>query len=595
MQSRKEMNPPALLIDASGSINPYRAAVMEHVDEIAFPYNRFFFSESLSRTMPEQGRYTDITRALVETQKLEPEAILLLSDGNHNYGESPLSLRGFDVPVYSFGVGGDMQRDAAIVGVAYPEYVHEGDSIHIEVTVETRGFEHGEAEVQLKLPFQKREYRHIVPLSDVVAKHTVEFIVLATQSGEQSIQIFLAPQAGEQTYDNNELDISLDILQSKIAVVYYTDHLSFTTKFMLTTLSQDTHVELFPFGRISKNQYQALREEHRVKTIPDGEDIDVIILDNVNLAQIPWREPRTLLQQGTGILCMGSLEGITDTWREILPITVTTGIMRGEYPITIVEPFSCLGMGNDYPPFSTINRPLGIQEDAVVIATTNRFPIIAYRMLRNGVVFQINTTDIGTWHFLQGSVRQENVLSSLMADIVRFLSPLGHKGRLVLKSLHQNYLLGDVITVMLQSFDRDFTLQGGGDFYTEVDDERIPFFEIHEGTYEATFVASASGTHELQALGKLGDEVLTSNSVKIQVSPQITEIGQGLNVQLLKNLSEKTGGAYYPVEKLATFRLPESEPRYAIQKITFHAPLFYILTIVFLALDWIMRRRRGMV
>ena len=596
IRSKEESNPPAVLIDCSASMARELTAVIQHTNNITFSHSRFFFSESLSKTKPGEGRFTNITNAISEVSKWRPSAILLISDGNHNYGKSPLSvIDELDIPIYCFGVGSALQKDLAIAQILYPEYAFKQDSIKIEVIVQSKGFDGGEGEIKLKVPSRQVEQNQTFPLSDVIAKQSIDFMIFGAQPGEEIVHIYLVPQPGEGTYENNELDFSLHILEKKISVLYYTDHLSFNTKFMLRALNEDKSLELVPFGKVSKGRYLGLSGNHTEKVLPSLNGFDVLVLDNVNLKKLFWHNIKEFLNQGKGILCMGSVEGLTNEWRDILPIDITGSLLKGNHHIKIIEPFSCLVIGDDYPPFSIINRVIGIKENVVIIAKTGRLPIIAYRNYGNGMVFQINVMDIGTWQFLQVGLRQKNLLSCLVGDIVRFLSPLGKKGRLVLKSLQKNYIPGEMINLTLQSFDRDFKPKGDGDFYIEFEDVRVPFFEVQEGTYEATFVAKKSGAFELRALGKLGEEILKSNTLTIRVSPQSVETEQGLNSQLLKNISEATDGKYYSIDELRAFQLPESKERYVSKKIYFNSPIMYFVIFILLAIDWVLRRRRGII
>lgn len=596
IRSKVRHTPPIVLVDCSASMNRHLPTIMQYIDSITFQHTRLFFSESLSQAAVKNGRFTNITSAISGAQKLHPEAILLISDGNHNYGESPLSIIDeVDVPIHSFGVGGELQKDVAIIDISYPTYAFKDDSIKIEVVLQSKGFESGEGKIELTLPSRKTTLQRTFPLSDVVAKHTIDFTLWAVQPGQESIHIYCLPQPDEETYENNEFDVSLHILGEKIRVLYYSDHLSFNTKFVVRALHEDNLIELTPFTKIREGRFLDLIEQRAVQTLPNSSDFDVLLLDNVNLRQLPWRDIRTFLNQGKGILCVGRIDGLTTEWSDILPINITHHMIKGEHRITMVQPFSCLAVGEDYPPLVTINRVLGAKENAVVLAVTGRLPIIAYRNYENGILFQINGMDIGLWQFLQVGVRQKNVLTCLLGDIVRFLSPLGQKRRLVLTSLQTNYVPGEVVQVNLQSYDRNFKLKGGGDFYIEFDETRVPFFETKEGMYEATFIAEKGGVLELQATGRLDDEALTSDTYKLFVGPQTKETEQGFNAQLMKTIAEKTSGKSSMVEELRTFQLPESIESYMSWTIRLNSPITYFVIFVLLAIDWIVRRRRGII
>ncbi len=597
---KKESNAPAILIDYSTSMTRYFPIALQEIDKIDFPHSLFFFNESLTTTIPEHGspsgRFTDITGAISKVNKLQPSAIILISDGNHNFGESPLSIiKDINTPVYCFGVGSESQRDQAIIEVLYPEYAFIGDSVKIEVIIQSQGFEGGNGRVRLKSGQKKADQNRSFFLSDVKAKNKIDFWVFASKSGKERFSIYLAPQSGEVTYENNEFEFSFNILKNKIKVFYYTEHLSFNTKFMLRTLEQDNHIDFHSRAQISKNKYLNLSTNQKRITLPALNEFNVLILDNINLSKLPWNNIEKLLQQGLGILCMGATQGYTPFWRDVLPINTTDLPIKGNYKIKIIEPFSCLVPGDDYPPLTYINRVTGVKENTVIIAETNHLPIIAYRSYGRGVVFQFNGINIGTWHFLHLGMKQKNILLHLIGDIIRFLSPAGKNKRLILKSLHKDYNIGETIELTLQSFDRNFRLTGGGDFYIEFDKKRIPFFEENKGIYKTSFIADTSGNFKIKASGKLNEEILNSNELEIIMSTIPIEIEQGLNKEFLLTLSAKTGGKYLSIDEFDTFKIPVPKRKYIFKKIDFDSPISYFIILCLLAIDWFVRRRQGII
>ncbi len=596
---KEKSSPPALLIDYSASMTRYFPAVVQQTKRIGFPHSRFFFSESLIEAVPEgtlpAGTYTDITRAVRETSKMQPSAILLISDGNHNYGSPPFSIiENVDMPIYCFGVGTETRMDAAIIDVNYPEYAFMGDSVNVEVIVQSQGFEGGEGDIHVLSIQKKSEHKKSFLLSAVKAKNKLDFWIHTSQLGEEKFLVRLKPQPGEETYENNEFEFSLKILKDRLKVLYYTEHLSFNTKFVLRALEQDDRVEFLALSQIGKDRYHNLTTQQQV-AIPELNQFDVLLLDNVAFQRLPWKDADTYLKQGLGIACIGTIENYTNSWREVLPITTAGLPLKGKHRITIVEPFSCLTPGDEYPPLTYINRVMSIKENAVIIAEVDNIPIIAYSNYGQGIIFQISGVDMGTWHFIQHGLTQRNLLLCLMSDIVRFISPEGKHKRLILRSMRSDYLIGETIELTAQSYDPLFRRAGGGDFFIQFDGKRIPFFEVSKGIYNASFVAERSGVFRLAASGKLNTETLGSNELEIKVSSRPVEIEQGLNQEVLQTLSSETGGMYYSIDDLDTFEIPVSQERHTVKRLNLDSPISYIVLLCLLVIDWFLRRRQGIV
>lgn len=587
---------PLFLIDRSASMSRSTSIINEAIDEVTYPHTVFYFSESLYTRPPEDsapfGNFTNITGAIHESSTRQPSIITVISDGNHNVSTIPLfRLSELNIPVYCFGVGTETRRDVMLADLSYPEYVYVDDSIHVLVTVQSEGFEAGTGTIELSTKSSKIQSA-TYPVSTVTAKNTSEFWIPATEIGDKTFKVVLKPLPAENSYDNNVAQFSVRILKEKLKVLYYTEHISFNTKFVLRALKQNSRVDLMSIARVAKGVIQNLNT-HEPGRLPSLNIFDVVILDNCAVNRLPWTEVEEFLQQGGGILCMGILEGQTARWREVLPIA-TTGIpIKGTHALSIVEPFSVLAPYNEYPPLSTINRITNIKHDAVIIAQTKNIPVFAYRTHANGLVFQVSTTAIGTWQFLIHGMKNTDILSTFLADIIRFIAPSGHSERLVLKSLRREYTIGETAEVTLQSFDRDYRRSGGGDFFMEYGTQRIPFFETQKGVYKASFIIDKPGQHKLTAIGKLHGEELQSSEVTLSVLEGIVESEQGLNKEFLQAIASETGGAYAPLNEFGVFEPPPHPEQYTVQKFYLDTPIIYFIIVVLLAVEWFLRRRKG--
>ena len=325
---------------------------------------------------------------------------------------------------------------------------------------------------------------------------------------------------------------------------------------------------------------------------PDIDAIDVLVLDNVNLEHLPWDTLDVLVQNGLGVVCTGILEGSPARFLAAPISTVSPGI-TGAFPVTVVEPFSCLMPGDDIAPFSILNRIIAAKETAVIIAVANTVPVIAYQRHGRGLVFQIAAVDIGKWQFLQAGLAKKDILSCIMADAVRFVSLRGENTRLTMNMLTGEYLLGETVEVTLESYDRNFARSGGGDFYLTYHQNRIPFYEVQSGIYRASFTADTVGTLYLRAAGTLRDEPLTSNELSVTVRRRPIEYEEGLNRDLLVTLAEVTGGTFQPLSDIVGFTPPVTARRSA--RLHIDTPATYMLIVLLLVVEWILRKRRGII
>ena len=586
---------PTILIDHSASMKAHLPKVIEMVSHIGFPHTSYFFQDTvITEQQPEElGSYTDITSALRKSDKMHPSAIILITDGNHNSGTSPLTaLKDMMAPVYAYGVGAQKVRDIEILDVHTPAYVYQNDSILIDVIVESSGFQSGEGQISVDLSSGKNVAKTTFLLSDSPSRQSLRFASIADMIGDLRIDVRVLPGSGELSYENNESSASLTVIKDKIKVLYCTDHISFNTKFIRKYLNQDKNVTLSSLARHGGNEFLHLESATRINALPNPEGYDVIILDNVNLSRPPWSTIPEYVKAGQGLLLIGVIEGINDIWQRLLPMNSTGGIITGVYQMRINEPFSAL-KAEDYPPVRMIARTAGSKDDATIVAYAGNLPVVGYRREGRGVVYQISIIDLAAWDFVQRGVKGREILGPLNSDIIRFLSHFGRHDRLVLAARREEYPIGETVNLTLQSYDSNLSRLGGGDFYLVTEDGFTPFYETKSGSYETSIIFETTGKHQLVAKGNMNGDELTSNKIEVTIAPRPVETETRLNQNLLERIAAGTNGRFYRIDEFEHMAPPKSSREKEIIAMNFNSPLLYFLVFLMLTADWVLRRRGG--
>ena len=587
-----ELSPPVLLLDFSPSMKGNITKILSEIDSVKFKCKKFFFSESVyTDTSGIKPRFTNITSALRYGEELTPSSIILISDGNHNYGPAPDEiLENFKTPVYCFGVGNKFVKDQSIVNVFYSDYAFRNETTAVEVVIETKGF--GGRVGRIGLKSDGIEIVKDFKLSEILSHQSVEFKIVPKKIGEQKFKISLTPQVGESDYSNNEYNFSILIFERKIMVLYYTDHPSFNTQFITNSLKKNIDIEYSELVRISNSKYHT-RGRYVNNGKLDLKQFDIIIFDNIDgTVNIDLKD---FLNKGKGILITGSISGINNILNDILAFPVTGGQIVEELPLKILSPFSILTPLEEYAPVAKINRALGINQNTTLIARAGEFPLIGYRKVGNGFVFQINISELGVWHFTQLNLYNKDILNPLIRDILRFLSPYGKSERLLLKTAKNQYRIGEQIRFELRSYNRNLSPGSGGEFYLNFQNKKIPFFEVKSGVYEVSLFSEKSGEFSVFAMGNLNDDTLKSNKLDLKIVEVESEPADLINEQLLEQIALKTRGGYYDISQLKEFNPPERQKRYEVVKFSFDRPILYFLIFVLIVIDWIIRKKGGMV
>ena len=586
---------PIILIDHSASMEHSIDQIIDVVSKLDFPHHSLFTQESVitEKKPASLGSYTNLTRALKDADRMRPSSIFLITDGNHNSGVSPLAvLKNMATPVYVCGVGSDRIRDVAVIDIKTPAYAYLGDSIRIDVIVESSGFPSGEGEVSIELSSGRKLATQTITLSESRARRMLRFGYVADVIGEFTIKVVVLPVSGESTYDNNSHSVTLNVIKDKIQVLYYTDHISFTTKFLRQQLGKDEQISLSSFTRQETGEFFNLEQKDETTALPDPTAYDVIILDNTNIGRLPWSSAQRYVREGKGLVLIGTIEGIDEGWQQVLPINVAGGVIVGDHRVEVKEPFSALEQ-RDYPPLNMIGRVVGSKDDATIVAYAGDVPAVAYRREGRGILYQISMIDLAKWNFVQRGVKGREILGRLLGDIIRLSSHFGRHERLVLTAQKRNYAIGEMVNLNLQSYDRDLRRIGGGDFFLVTRDAAVPFYETDYGNYESSTVLEIPGRYELSAQGNVDGEQLSSNMIEVDIISRPVETEQSININLLERIATGTNGRFFSLEELATIVPPESSGQKVSMAIDFNSPITYFLVLILLVFDWVLRRRRG--
>ncbi|MEO0184863.1 MAG: hypothetical protein ABIL22_03430 [candidate division WOR-3 bacterium] len=584
---------PVLLVDCSPSMNNFVQEVYGIVDSLHFNCQKLFFSDTVynDKNAPDR-RLTNITNALITAQSLVPSSIILVSDGNHNLGPSPVEIREkLKVPVYCFGAGNKRMKDQAIVNVFYPEYAFRNDTVVVEAIVETNGMTAKTGRISLKSSSMniERDFR----LTESLTRHSIEFKFIPAKTGEEKYKISLAPQPEEVNYVNNESFFSISTYERKIPVLYYTDCPSFNTSFILNCLERNVNFELSQAVRISENRFKTTGELANHEKL-DYTPFEIIVIDNINTGE-NLLDIKEFLKKSKGILFIGAIRGTTQILNEILPFRTNGTQFEKQLQMKILSPFSVLSPAEDYAPVSNVNRIIGINPDTKLIAQAEEIPLIGYRITNGGIVFQINIVNLGVWHYAQLNLNHRDILNPLLDEITKLLSPYGRNERLLLRSPKHQYHIGEKISFYLKSYDRDMMPGSGGDFYLDFAGKNIPFFEIRKGIYEATLYAETSGEFMAFARGNLQNDTLESNPLKIAVAEISSEPEELINEALLEEIALKTNGGYYELSKLKQFQPPRAQEYHETKLLSFDHPFLYVIIFGLLVIDWIIRKKGGLI
>lgn len=141
-------------------------------------------------------------------------AVVLASDGIHNYGRSPQFMN-MRVPVYTIGLGDTIPaQDLSIRSISYNKIVYEGNRFPLVVEVFNNGYVGETLNVQVLKAGNVIKSQQITLQGDQQI-NSAEFLLDAEKVGVESYSVQIVPKTGESSVNNNTRNAFLEVVDSK--------------------------------------------------------------------------------------------------------------------------------------------------------------------------------------------------------------------------------------------------------------------------------------------------------------------------------------------------------------------------------------------
>lgn len=189
-----------------------------------FRFSSGFNPISTPDSLRFNGDATDISSALEGVQNRSEEenieAVVLISDGNHDLGESPLhEVSHFDMPIYTIGVGDSAeQKDVLITKVVTNEIAYAESHIPMDVTIKSSGFNGQRVEVSLS-EGGKTIAQQFLTLKEGTWEYPLKFSFEPKEEGTKRYTVSVSRLEGELTTANNVKSLFVKVLKSKMKVL----------------------------------------------------------------------------------------------------------------------------------------------------------------------------------------------------------------------------------------------------------------------------------------------------------------------------------------------------------------------------------------
>jgi hypothetical protein len=568
---------------------------------------------------------------------------LIVSDGGNNLGEDPILVaeelaRTAKIPVSTVGIGDPTKtKDVALLSVLADDVVRVNNTVTVYASLSQRGY----AGKPIVVTLQRGNEivgRETVRFHSDDEKQEVRFTYVPLQAGRFYYTVAAALQPDEVTPANNRRAFVQTVISKKLRVLYVEGEPRYEYRYLRNAILRDTSLE-FACLLLSGDNPDG-EGSLPIKGFPATEkelfQYDIVILGDVPRSSFSDSQLQSLRRfvedRGASLLVIAGEQHMPHEYagtalEAVLPVVFTPS----PNPVITDEPFqwqltpegkrSPILMLEDTSAENArvwANLPgafwvAGVQRakpGATVLAvhSTRRnadgpYPLAVVQPFGAGRSYIALTDSTWRWRWRVG----DRYFYRYWGQVLRSLTPKelpGNSRFVQLNADRANYRLGERVILsarLLNEFYRPIkaesataTIRAESGQTQKVTLQATPG---SPGLFTATFQPDRIGRYEAALVSPVNPQAKATAAFVVE-SLALERQKPELDEALLKRVASAGGGRYYPPDTLAQWvrSLPDNALTIrSEQEIElWDAPLFLILFITPLALEWLVRKRRGL-
>ena len=568
----------------------------------------------------------DYVRDALQDQNLR--GVLLISDGQYNTGRNPLyQAERYPVPIHTVAVGDTLRRrDLQIRRVTTNDIAYVEAELPVQIGLRTEGFSGEQVIVSL---FRSGQLlgSSSVRLPEGTAEVPVDLTYTPTEEGLQQLSVTVTQLPGEVTYRNNSESFAVRVLKNKQRILLLAAAPSPDLATVRQLLQQDGNTEIVSF--VQKGP-RAFYEGAFPATLTDfdlmvlvgfpGRGADGAALQRVARAATDGTPLLFLLTRQT------DLTAVRNALADVLPVSPQrnrTGFdeasfvatPRGEqHPILEIpqRPASFGGL----PPLLYNQSRWQATPDARVLATIDMRgvqlddPLLVIRRRAGSRAAALLGSGTWRWKNLPDDLdAYATFWPALFDNLTQWLTTPEDDRRVRVVPVQEVFGGSEAIQFTGQVYDESLNPVGDASVTMEVtapDGARYPYTmnPVGNGRYVLDVGSLPEGTYSYEASGTRNDVTLGTDNGSFAVGALTLEFKETrANAALLRQIAQRSGGQFFTPNALGTLPGALSSDgtftpvRFEEARETelWHLPLFFIIVVLLLTTEWVLRKRSGMV
>lgn len=527
---------------------------------------------------------------------------ILMSDGIHNYGSTPQFLT-LNYPVYSLGVGDTIpSKDLSIKRLNYNKVVYQGNQFPLEVDIFNNGYVGENVSVEIRRNGALVESKSLNLKGDQQI-NSYEFILDTETLGVETYNVAIVPKDGESSIANNSRRAFIETVDSKqkILIAAAAPHPDVKALKGLIDDKEGTEVQVYLDG---------ITEE-----VPEG-PFDLIVMHKLpGITDLPiwlnrWvEETNTWYITGTGSLNPINTKNPVISYQSFGQSDLVGTNLNPNFELFDIDEV-LLSRASNYPPIRAPYGEFTLKNNANIYLyqkigniQTNR-PLLSIYNGDERKSAVLSGSGIWKWKLQESGLHEKPALfNELFGKLIQYLATKDDK---------RNFRVNTTVESYFESEPVEFNSEVYNELFEKVYDYNIDLRLTNSDneTEEYNYVNSPAENFQINGLapGVYNYTASTSLSGQREVASgtfavqklALEDIDLTANFQLLRNISNNSGGSFYPfsqsdeaidaITSLNAKPLVRSNER--LNPII-HNPWLLLLLVFLVSTEWFMRKYYG--
>jgi hypothetical protein len=575
--------------------------------------------------------------ALKTTGTENVKAALLFSDGAFNEGNNPIyAAEMFAKPVYVIGIGDSSEiKDIAIQYIMANEVAYIDNPVPVNVLIKIDGFEEGELKAELFDNGEKigEQAFNLAPENKEI---NAIFEYMPKSEGIHKLTAKINDFEGEITTKNNTAHEFIRVIKNKRNIVIFGGAPSSDISFLKQELSKEKGVSVTEF--IQKKGAEFYGEQPTKRDLKESELIILCGFPIYYTSEATIKLIAEELEDGKPVMFIGSKDIDYQKLKKLEPYlpfnTVSTqpreflavAEVRPEAITNAVVRFtgadSDLEMWNALPPIFKTETFVNVKPESEIVAYMNvnnvsiNEPMIITRDFQKKKSLAMLGYGLYRWKLMgyaadqaKGRDEKPDLYSIFVSNAVRWLSVENKTKFVSIKSDKKFYAQGDQVQMIAQVYDASYTpvdnanvrlvLTGGPDKSSR----DLILSSVGNGKYTATIESLGAGDYYFSGSASINGSSLGKDEGRFSVGDVSIEYSNlRMNVQLLREIADRTGGKFYTATEAKEFmndlkNSGEFESNFVAQRSEiplWNLPWALALAILMFSVEWFLRKRSGL-